>query len=181
MTGFSCSSLSLQAALEAATLLLRTRVLSSTTSTGNFSAQLLPFIITVLIFVPSHYHIAFCRSRIDLLQREVSDLNAKLIAAASRGVDSAAEWAPYFQAAQRDHAQKLQVCGIGVIDYGTVAEVALVGAECDACRRFAASSRSQRSRARAVGARNRCSIGARKGALTIVLIWISFMRQLSKY
>ena len=53
-----------------------------------------------------------CRSRIDLLQREVSDLNSKLIAAASRpsSDDSAAEWAPYFQAAQRDHAQKIQVC-----------------------------------------------------------------------
>jgi hypothetical protein len=162
MTGFSCSSLSLPAAPEAATLLLRTRVLSWTTFTGNFSAQL------------HHHDFDFCtissphcvrRSRIDLLQREVSDLNAKLIAAASRGDDSAAEWAPYFQAAQRDHAQKLQVCGIGVIEYGTGAEVASTGAECDACRRFAASPRSQGSRARAVGARNRRSISARKGIL----------------
>jgi hypothetical protein len=59
-------------------------------------------------FTASPYFIR--RSRIELLQHEVSDLNSKLIAAASRGDDSAAEWAPYFQAAQRDHAQKLQVC-----------------------------------------------------------------------
>ena len=51
------------------------------------------------------------RSRIDSLQREVSDLNSKLIAAASQPPrdDSAAEWAPYFQAAQRDNAQRIQV------------------------------------------------------------------------
>ncbi len=49
-----------------------------------------------------------------MLQREVSDLNSKLVAAASRsGTDnSAQEWAPYFQAAQRDHAQKIQVCAL---------------------------------------------------------------------
>jgi hypothetical protein len=51
------------------------------------------------------------RSRIDLLQQEVAELNSKLIAAASRPQhdDSAAEWAPYFQALQRDNAQKIQV------------------------------------------------------------------------
>jgi hypothetical protein len=46
-----------------------------------------------------------------LLQQEVAELNSKLIAAASRPQhdDSAAEWAPYFQALQRDNAQKIQV------------------------------------------------------------------------
>jgi hypothetical protein len=53
------------------------------------------------------------RSRIDSLQREVSDLNSKLIAVTSQPPrdDNAAEWAPYFQAAQRDHAQKIQARG----------------------------------------------------------------------
>jgi hypothetical protein len=38
------------------------------------------------------------------------------MAAASRvqSDDSAAEWAPYFQAAQRDHEQKIQVVAVGV-------------------------------------------------------------------
>jgi hypothetical protein len=51
------------------------------------------------------------RNRIDFLQREVSDLNTKLVAAAARHPhdENAAEWAPYFQAAQRDHAQKIEV------------------------------------------------------------------------
>ena len=58
-----------------------------------------------------------CRGRIDSLQREVSDLNAQLMAAASRVQSdaSAAEWAPYFQAAQRDHEQKIQVVAFGVL------------------------------------------------------------------
>jgi hypothetical protein len=57
-----------------------------------------------------------CRGRIDLLQREVSDLNSKLAAASSlSGIErSAEEWAPYFQAAQRDHAQKIQVTALQV-------------------------------------------------------------------
>ena len=65
----------------------------------------LPLTIATPLCEPLH------RSRIDSLQREVSDLNSKLIAAASQPPrdDSAAEWAPYFQAAQRDNAQRIQV------------------------------------------------------------------------
>jgi hypothetical protein len=50
-----------------------------------------------------------------LLQQEVAELNSKLITAVSRPLqdDSAAEWAPYFQAVQRDNSQKIQVFGFG--------------------------------------------------------------------
>jgi hypothetical protein len=92
---------------KAATPLPQTPERSLSTSTGKSMMSLLRAALGSLSFS----HRISRRSRIDLLQREVSDLNSKLIAAAPRSQhdDGAAEWAPYFQAAQRDHAQKIQV------------------------------------------------------------------------